>query len=205
MEIDATQAHQTYGPISQAERQHRMKNNLCNYCGKPGHKAFECRAAQRRRENKAQDHLCLPITLMFGNSRYNTMAMIDSGATASFINSTFLNTTTIPRLPKDTPLEVSVIDGRPIISGAITHHSAPIQMCLPNQVMIRKVDIVIPKESGHELSCDPQLQPYKTLVTVLETRRLGRRLGRTRWMSRGNLGALVLMDRLSSAIDVAKE
>ncbi|EIW71900.1 hypothetical protein TREMEDRAFT_58032 [Tremella mesenterica DSM 1558] len=32
-----------------------------------------------------------------------------------------------------------------------------------------------------------------------------RRLGRTRWMSRGNLGALVLMDRVSSAIDVAKE
>ncbi|RXK40712.1 hypothetical protein M231_01964 [Tremella mesenterica] len=42
-------------------------------------------------------------------------------------------------------------------------------------------------------------------VMVLETRWLGRRLGRTRWMSRGNLGALVLMGRVSSAIDVAKE
>ncbi|RXK38832.1 hypothetical protein M231_03888 [Tremella mesenterica] len=42
-------------------------------------------------------------------------------------------------------------------------------------------------------------------VTVLETRWLGRRLGRTRWMSRGSLGSLVLMDRVSSAIDVAKE
>ncbi|EIW65415.1 hypothetical protein TREMEDRAFT_66609 [Tremella mesenterica DSM 1558] len=35
-----------------------------------------------------------------------------------------------------------------------------------DQVMIRMVDIVKPKESGHELSCDPQLQPYKTLSNL---------------------------------------
>ncbi|RXK34846.1 hypothetical protein M231_07898 [Tremella mesenterica] len=54
MEIDATQSRPNYGPISPAEREYRMKNNLCNYCGKPGHKAFECRAAKHRREQKAQ-------------------------------------------------------------------------------------------------------------------------------------------------------
>ena len=62
MEIDATQTLQPYGPISQAERERRMKENLCNYCGKPGHKAFECRAAQRRREQKAQINATTKVT-----------------------------------------------------------------------------------------------------------------------------------------------
>lgn len=50
--------------------------------------------------------------------------MIDSGATNSFVNSSFLGTTHIPLVQKDVPLELQVIDGRPISSGAITHHSA---------------------------------------------------------------------------------
>ncbi|EIW66731.1 hypothetical protein TREMEDRAFT_65126 [Tremella mesenterica DSM 1558] len=56
-----------------------------------------------------------------------------------------------------------------------------------------------------QFTISPTTTTTHITVTVLETRRLGRRLGRTRWMSRGNLGALVLMDRVSSAIDVAKE
>ncbi|EIW67533.1 hypothetical protein TREMEDRAFT_64120 [Tremella mesenterica DSM 1558] len=69
MEIDATQAHQTYGPLSQAEREHRMKNNLCNYCGKPGHKAFECRAAQRRRQIKTQVNATTTVDTKAKNSQ----------------------------------------------------------------------------------------------------------------------------------------
>lgn len=32
----------TRGPLSPRDREHRMKNNLCLYCGKPGHRAREC-------------------------------------------------------------------------------------------------------------------------------------------------------------------
>ena len=38
----------TRGPLSQKDRDHRMKNNLCLYCGKPGHRARECKAKQRQ-------------------------------------------------------------------------------------------------------------------------------------------------------------
>ena len=37
----------TRGPLSQKDRDHRMKNNLCLYCGKPGHRARECKAKQQ--------------------------------------------------------------------------------------------------------------------------------------------------------------
>ena len=33
--------------LSNTERQNRMKNNLCLYCGKPGHKARECKAKKQ--------------------------------------------------------------------------------------------------------------------------------------------------------------
>ena len=36
----------TRGPLSQKDRDHRMKNNLCLYCGKAGHRANACKAKQ---------------------------------------------------------------------------------------------------------------------------------------------------------------
>ena len=69
MEIDAAQTRQAYGPISQAERERRMKENLCNYCGKPGHKAFECRAAQRRREQRAQINAATKVTTITSDNK----------------------------------------------------------------------------------------------------------------------------------------
>jgi hypothetical protein len=41
MELDATRFK---GKLSQRDRDYRMKNKLCLYCGKPGHRANECRA-----------------------------------------------------------------------------------------------------------------------------------------------------------------
>ena len=37
------------GRLTFEERKHRMDNNLCLYCGKPGHKAIECRAPPNKR------------------------------------------------------------------------------------------------------------------------------------------------------------
>jgi hypothetical protein len=41
MDVDSVQA---YKPLIQAEKDLRRKNNLCLYCGKPGHKIDTCRA-----------------------------------------------------------------------------------------------------------------------------------------------------------------
>jgi hypothetical protein len=38
----------TRGPLTKRDREHRMKNNLCLYCGKPGHRARECSANGKR-------------------------------------------------------------------------------------------------------------------------------------------------------------
>ena len=36
------------GKLTPEERKYRMDNNLCLYCGKPGHKAQDCRAPPNR-------------------------------------------------------------------------------------------------------------------------------------------------------------
>ncbi|TKA44817.1 hypothetical protein B0A49_13660, partial [Cryomyces minteri] len=46
----------TRGPLSNKDREHRMKNNLCLYCGKPGHRARECKANKGRNNSLAATH-----------------------------------------------------------------------------------------------------------------------------------------------------
>ncbi len=48
-------------------------------------------------------------------------ALVDSGATSSFIDQTFIAQHNIHVVKKLTPVPVEVIDGRTIASGAITH------------------------------------------------------------------------------------
>jgi hypothetical protein len=55
-------------------------------------------------------------------------ALVDSGATSSFIDQTFVIQHNIPAIKKSTPVPVEVIDGRTITSGAITHETTPLEL-----------------------------------------------------------------------------
>jgi hypothetical protein len=56
--------------------------------------------------------------------------LVDSGATSSFIDQTFVAQHNIPVIMKSTPIPVEVIDGRTIVSGAITHETTPLELCI---------------------------------------------------------------------------
>ena len=75
-----------------------------------------------------EKHICIPASIQFGGSTYHTYAMLDSGATNNFINQTFLLTTDIQKIKKESPIELLVVDGRPIKSGAVTHETATVTM-----------------------------------------------------------------------------
>jgi len=57
-------------------------------------------------------------------------ALVDSGATSSFIDQTFVTQHNIPVVKKSTPVPVEVIDGRTIAFGAITHETTPLELCI---------------------------------------------------------------------------
>jgi hypothetical protein len=70
----------------------------------------------------------IPIVIQYGDKIYHTLAMIDCGASNSFINAEFVGGANIPQVPREIPLPVNVVDGRPIASGQITHHTTPVQL-----------------------------------------------------------------------------
>ncbi len=57
-------------------------------------------------------------------------ALVDSGATFSFIDQTFVAQHNIPMVKKSTPVPVEVIYGRTIASGASTHKTTPLELCI---------------------------------------------------------------------------
>jgi hypothetical protein len=54
--------------------------------------------------------------------------LVDSDATSSFIDQTFVTQHNIPVVKKSTPVLVEVIDGRTIAFGAITHETTPLEL-----------------------------------------------------------------------------
>jgi hypothetical protein len=70
------------------------------------------------------DIICIPEDIP------QVSALVDSGATSSFIDQTFVAQHNIPVVKKSIPIPVEVIDGRTIASGAITHETTPLELCI---------------------------------------------------------------------------
>jgi hypothetical protein len=70
------------------------------------------------------DIICIPKDIP------QVSALVDSGATSSFIDQTFVAQHNIPVVKKSTPVPVEVIHGRTIASGAITHETTLLELCI---------------------------------------------------------------------------
>ena len=71
---------------------------------------------------KAQcNHIVLPCTIASKETSFNTIAMVDCGATASFVDSSFAQLHGLKFIPMQHPRDLTVADGRIVSSGAITH------------------------------------------------------------------------------------
>jgi hypothetical protein len=70
------------------------------------------------------DIICIPENIP------QMSTLVDSGATSSFIDQTFIAQHNIPVVKKSTLVPVEVIDGRTIASGAITHETTLLEFCI---------------------------------------------------------------------------
>ena len=71
---------------------------------------------------------CFTIPLSFGPQKLGTLALLDSGASACFLDEEFAKHHNIPLVQKAKPIHVEVIDGQPLLSGSVTHKSEPIEV-----------------------------------------------------------------------------
>lgn len=168
MQLDSTRTK----PLTHQEKLRRMKENLCLYCGQPGHIARKCprkptshrinQVSTRPQEDRqtgnhhtetigglrtnpnsneqpakpsgtdSTNNFTTPVTLQL-NRPISTEALLDSGASACFMDADFARAHSIPLVTKEEPLKIEVIDGREIASGIVNEETVPVKLRIAEQ------------------------------------------------------------------------
>ena len=146
MQVDAVRKN-----LSVAEKERRLAEGLCLYCGEPGHIAIKCPNKSRRiiavtelREQRQAatppvtaettelaatgSHFIVPIVITIGDRQLLCSAMLDSGAGDNFMDLTFAHKNNIPLVTKIAPIDLETVDGSPLSSGPVTHQTADLQL-----------------------------------------------------------------------------
>ncbi len=61
----------------------------------------------------------VPVTIMFDNSQFDSLALIDSGAAGNFIDVNFAKAHSLPLVPCESVVAVAALDGRPLGTGHV--------------------------------------------------------------------------------------
>jgi hypothetical protein len=72
----------------------------------------------------------IPLKIDFHPHSIKVKALLDSGASACFIDKNLVKRHNLPIVPKKYLVTVEVIDGRPLISGDVTHETKPLDIIL---------------------------------------------------------------------------
>ncbi|KAL0175452.1 hypothetical protein M9458_027782, partial [Cirrhinus mrigala] len=123
------------------ERERRIRNNLCLYCGQAGHIRATCPTRPPRPSTSVSEiRSCLsrceiPVLLISDGVSIETTALIDSGAGGNFIDKDFVRSNQLPTLSCVSPVSVAALDGRPLGPGRIDHTT---------------IDLILRLEPGHQ-------------------------------------------------------
>ncbi|KAI2658554.1 Transposon Tf2-9 polyprotein [Labeo rohita] len=121
------------------ERERRIKNHLCLYCGQPGHLRATCPTRPPRPPTSVSsdpvllNHCVVPAILKTKDISIRTTALIDSGAAGNFIDRDFVATNCLPVLSCTSPVAVAALDGRPLGTGRVEHTTDDLTLCLEPQ------------------------------------------------------------------------
>ncbi len=114
--------------LTQEEREHRMQNQLCLYCGQAGHMKISCpvrllsssrSVSVNSRSITSASSIKLPVKLFIRDKIITKTALIDSGAAGNFISHDFALQHKLKLTPCDSPLVGEELDGRPLSEGRV--------------------------------------------------------------------------------------
>uniref|UniRef100_A0A8C5PY86 ribonuclease H n=1 Tax=Leptobrachium leishanense TaxID=445787 RepID=A0A8C5PY86_9ANUR len=134
------------GPLSPAERSRRRAQNLCLYCGQPGHLLRGCPIRPPLPSDGGKNHpsvislqcvfgstsahMTIPVILQWEDRSVNVSAIIDSGASNNFFDLTLATSLAIPTRLKKTPTPLQMVDGSTLRTGPITHETTPLLLLI---------------------------------------------------------------------------
>ncbi|KAI2652387.1 Transposon Tf2-9 polyprotein [Labeo rohita] len=113
--------------LTTEERERRIRNHLCLYCGEARHIRATCPTRPPRPPTSVSErspslNKCeVTVLLSCGGKSIRTNALIDSGAAGNFIDKDFAKSNQLPLSPCASPVAVAALDGRPLGTGRIDH------------------------------------------------------------------------------------
>ncbi len=116
-----------FTPLTPQERERRMQNQLCLYCGQAGHMRNNCPVRPSSDQRSVSDNthasssvssITLPVEIITQTQTVQT-ALLDSGASGNFIDSEFVGQLHLVLTPCNSSLAVEALDGRPLGKGGI--------------------------------------------------------------------------------------
>ncbi len=127
--------------ISKEEKERRIRQSLCLYCGLPGHLRASCptrpshNLAAVSMNSKSTISLENVVSLEIKGRFIKMVALIDSGAAGYFIDVSFSKNNSMPLVPCDSHLAVAALDGRPLGSGCIQSITEDLQLSTEPSIM----------------------------------------------------------------------
>jgi transposase InsO family protein len=119
MDLDHLATQKTKnGKLTREERERRIQNNLCLYCGESGHKVNSCPKRSERSLNTME--LCstfvsheatLALKVSLGGREDDYEALLDSGANSNFIAQSVVEATGLIMCKLSEPVSVRLADG----------------------------------------------------------------------------------------------
>ncbi|KAL0153973.1 hypothetical protein M9458_050730, partial [Cirrhinus mrigala] len=121
--------------LTQTERQRRITQGLCLYCGKPGHHIQDCPTRPLRPVvssimpmSEKLNPLTTVVTLTVEKFSISVAALIDSGSAGNFIaghtaRQLRVKTTRLPVM-----YQIQSVTGQPLSNKNVTHQTAPIRL-----------------------------------------------------------------------------
>uniref|UniRef100_A0A4W5LSR2 CCHC-type domain-containing protein n=1 Tax=Hucho hucho TaxID=62062 RepID=A0A4W5LSR2_9TELE len=127
-----------YTHLTPEERERRIRQHLCLYCGQPGHLRAFCPTRPPPRNPSSvspcvQAHhssscIKVPIVLSLEGNHISTSALLDSGAAGNFMSHEFAQQQQLPLISCNSQLAVEALDGRPLGDGRVLHTTVDLQL-----------------------------------------------------------------------------
>uniref|UniRef100_A0A3B1IBQ3 Gypsy retrotransposon integrase-like protein 1 n=1 Tax=Astyanax mexicanus TaxID=7994 RepID=A0A3B1IBQ3_ASTMX len=116
--------------LSLEERQRRLRDRLCLYCGQAGHMRSSCpvRPSSAGTSEVSEKISCLfenkqmllRVSVWWCSESFSLSALVDSGAAGNFMDIGLARKLQIPLNTCHTPLSIKALDGRPLGDGSVT-------------------------------------------------------------------------------------
>ncbi|KAL0162424.1 hypothetical protein M9458_041820 [Cirrhinus mrigala] len=119
--------------LTPEERDRRVRNHLCLYCGQAGHLRTNCPIRPHRPDtarvssDSLSDTFELEVILICNHQTTQTVALIDSGAAGNFIDISFAKSACVPLIACN-DVAVTALDGRALGSGKVEAVSKELEL-----------------------------------------------------------------------------